>query len=45
MDTIAIAFSEVKVKISIKDLPFDNIENILFEKALSDIDNYLCNKR
>jgi len=56
MDTITITFPEVKVKIPIKDLTFDNIENMLFEilqniarrvfeKALTDIDNYLRNKR
>jgi len=56
MDTITITFPEVKVKIPIKGLTFDNIENMLFEilqniarkvfeKAITDIDNYLRNKR
>jgi hypothetical protein len=56
MDTITITFPEVKVKIPIKDLTFDTIENMLFEilqniarkvfeKAITDIDNYLCIKR
>jgi len=56
MDTITIIFPEVKVKIPIKDLTFDTIENMLFEilqniarkvfeKAITDIDNYLCIKR
>ena len=56
MDTIKITFPEVKVKIPIKDLTFDTLENMLFEilqniarrvfeKALTDIDNYLRNKR
>jgi len=51
MDTITITFPEVKVKIPIKDLTFDIIENMLFEilqniarkvfeKAITDIDNY-----
>jgi hypothetical protein len=30
-DTIAITFPEVKVKIPIKDLTFDILENMLFE--------------
>jgi hypothetical protein len=56
MDTITITFPEVKVKMPIKDLTFDILENMLFEilqniarrvfeKALTDIDNYLRNKR
>jgi len=56
MDTITITFPEVKVKIPIKGLTFDILENMLFEilqniarkvfeKALTDIDNYLRNKR
>jgi len=56
MDTIAITFPQVKVKISIKGLTFDNIEDMIFEisqniacrvfeKALTDIDDYLRNKR
>ena len=55
-DTITIIFPEVKVKISIKGLTFDIIENMLFEilqniarkvfeKAITDIDSYLRNKR
>ena len=56
MDTIKITFPEVKVKIPIKDVTFDTLENMLFEilqniarrvfeKTLTDIDNYLRNKR
>jgi hypothetical protein len=56
MDTITITFPEVKVKIPLKGLTFDIIENMLFEishniagkvfeKAITDIDNYLCIKR
>jgi hypothetical protein len=56
MDTITITFPQVKVKIPIKDLTFDILENMLFEilqniarrvfeKAITDIDNYLRNKR
>ncbi len=56
MDTITITFPEVKVKIPIKDLTFDILEDMLFEilqniarkvfeKALTDIDNTLRNKR
>lgn len=56
MDTIAITFPEVKVNTEIKDLSFDNIEDMIFEisqniacrvfeKALTDIDSYLRNKR
>jgi hypothetical protein len=55
-DTITIIFPEVKVKIPIKDLTFDILENMLFEilqniackvfeKAITDIDNYLRIKR
>jgi len=55
-DTITIIFPEVKVKIPIKGLTFDIIENMLFEilqhiarkvfeKAITDIDDYLRNKR
>jgi hypothetical protein len=56
MDTITITFPEVKVKIPIKDLTFDILENMLFEtlqniackvfeKAITDIDDYLRHKR
>jgi len=56
MDTITITFPQVKVKIPIKGLTFDNIEDMIFEisqniarrvfeKALTDIDDYLRNKR
>jgi len=56
MDTITITFPQVKVKISIKDLAFDILENMLFEilqniarrvfeKVITDIDGYLGNKR
>jgi hypothetical protein len=56
MDTIAITFPEVKVNTKIKDLTFDSIEDMIFEisqniacrvfeKALTDIDNYLRIKR
>jgi len=56
MDTITITFPEVKVKIPIKGLTFDILEDMLFEilqsiarkvfeKAITDIDNYLRNKR
>jgi hypothetical protein len=56
MDTITITFPKVKVIIPIKGLTFDILENMLFEtlqniarrvfeKALTDIDNYLRNKR
>jgi len=55
-DTITITFPEVKVNIPIKGLTFDSIEDMLFEisqhisrkvfeKALTDLDNYLRNKR
>jgi hypothetical protein len=55
-DTIAITLPEVKVKIPIKDLTFDILENMLFEilqniarkvfeKAITDIDNKLRKKR
>lgn len=56
MDTIAITFPKVKVNTEIKDLTFDSIEDMIFEisqniacrvfeKALTDIDSYLRNKR
>ena len=56
MDTIAITFPKVKVNAEIKDLTFDNLEDMIFEisqniarkvfeKALTDIDSYLRNKR
>ena len=56
MDTITITFPEVKVKIPIKGLTFDILENMLFEilqdiarkvfeKAITDIDDTLRNKR
>ena len=56
MNTITITFPQVKVKIPIKGLTFDILENMLFEilqniarkvfeKAITDIDNYLRNKR
>jgi len=56
MDTIAITFPKVKVNIEIKDLTFDSIEDMIFEisqhlagkvfeKALTDLDDYLRNKR
>ncbi len=56
MDTITITFPEVKVKIPIKDLTFDILENMIFEisqniarkvfeKAITDVDSYLRNKR
>ena len=56
MDTIAITFPKVKVNAEIKDLTFDNLEDMVFEisqniarkvfeKALTDIDSYLRNKR
>ena len=56
MDTIAITFPEVKVNTKIKDLNFDSIEDMIFEisqniagkvfeKAITDIDDYLRNKR
>ena len=56
MDTIAITFPKVKVKIPIKGLTFDILENMLFEilqniarkvfeKAITDIDDYLRHKR
>jgi len=55
-DTITIIFPEVKVKIPIKGLTFDILEDMLFEilqniarkvfeKAITDIDDYLRNKR
>ena len=56
MNTIAITFPEVKVNTEIKDLTFDNIEDMIFEisqniarkvfeKAITDIDDYLRTKR
>ncbi len=56
MDTITITFPQVKVKIPIKGLTFDILENMLFEilqniarrvfeKAITDIDDYLRRKR
>jgi hypothetical protein len=56
MDTITITFPQVKVKIPIKGLTFDILENMLFEilqniarkvfeKAITDVDNYLRSKR
>ena len=56
MDTITITFPQVKVKIPIKGLTFDNIEDMLFEilqniarkvfeKAITDIDSCLRSKR
>jgi len=55
-DTIAITFPKVKVNTEIKDLTFDSIEDMIFEisqnmacrvfeKAITDIDDYLRNKR
>jgi hypothetical protein len=55
-DTITITFPEVKINTEIKDLTFDSIEDMIFEisqhlsgkvfeKAITDIDNYLRNKR
>jgi len=56
MDTIAVTFPKVKVNAEIKDLTFDNLEDMIFEisqniarkvfeKAITDIDNYLRIKR
>jgi len=56
MDTIAITFPEVKISAQIKDLSFDTLENMIFEisqhisckvfeKAITDIDDSLRNKR
>ena len=56
MNTIAITFPKVKVNTEIKDLTFDSIEDMIFEilqsiarkvfeKALTDVDDYLRNKR
>lgn len=56
MDTIAITFPQVKINTEIKNLSFDILEDMLFEisqsiarkvfeKAITDIDNYLRNKR
>jgi hypothetical protein len=55
-DTIIITFPEVKVKIPFKGLTFDIIENMIFEisqhiagkvfeKVITDLDDYLRNKR
>jgi hypothetical protein len=55
-DTITIIFPEVKIKIPIKDLTFDTIENMLFEisqnitckvfeKTITDLDKCLRDKR
>ena len=55
-DTITITFPEVKVNTEIKDLTFDILEDMIFEilqniarkvfeKAITDIDDYLRNKR
>lgn len=55
-DTITITFPEVKINTEIKDLSFDIIENMIFEisqhlagkvfeKAITDLDDYLRNKR
>jgi len=56
MDTITITFPEVKVNTETKDLTFDNLEDMIFEisqsiarkvfeKAITDIDDYLRIKR
>jgi hypothetical protein len=56
MNTIAITFPQVKVNTEIKDLTFDSIEDMIFEisqhiagkvfeKAITDLDDYLRNKR
>jgi len=56
MDTIAITFPKVKVNTEIKALSFDNLEDMIFEisqniarrvaeKAITDIDDCLRNKR
>lgn len=56
MNTITITFPQVKVNTEIKDLTFDILENMLFEilqnitrrvfeKAITDMDNYLRIKR
>ena len=55
-DTITITFPEVKVKIPIKGLTFDLLEDMIFEisqniarrafeKAITDIDDYLLIRR
>jgi len=55
-DTITITFPQVKINTEIKDLSFDILEDMLFEisqhiagkvfeKAITDIDDYLRNKR
>ena len=56
MNTIAITFPEVKVNAQVQGLTFDTLENMIFditqtiackvfEKALTDIDDNLRNKR
>jgi len=56
MDTITITFPEVKLNTKVKDLTFDNLEDLIFEisqniarkvfeKAITDIDDYLRHKR
>ena len=56
MDTITITFPEVKVNTETKDRAFDSIEDMtleisqniacrVFEKSLTNIDNYLRNKK
>ena len=55
-DMITITFPQVKVEIPIKDLTFDTLENLIFDiiqkiaqivftKALADIDTYLRKNR
>jgi len=44
MDTITITFPEVKVKIMLFEI-LQNIARKVFEKAITDIDSYLRNKR
>ena len=55
-DTITITFPQVKINTEIKDLSFDILEDMIFEisqhiarkvfeKAITDIDDYLRNKR
>jgi hypothetical protein len=55
-DTITITFPQVKINTEIKDLSFDVLEDMLFEisqhiagkvfeKAITDLDDYLRNKR
>jgi hypothetical protein len=54
-DTITIIFPQVNIKVKIKDLTFDTLENMVFdisqqiagkviEKAITDTDNYLRKK-